>query len=70
MENGSCARCGGALESGFASVFLDGTATPVFWVGGTLERELLTRGANLEDRERLPLITHRCTKCGNVEWES
>lgn len=59
-----------SLESGFTAVILDGTATPLFWVAGTLEREVLTRGAKLEERKRLPLRTLRCVNCSNMEWQA
>jgi hypothetical protein len=65
-----CVRCGGALEAGFAAVVLDGTATPVFWIAGSLERENLTRGAQRTDREQLPVRALRCELCGTIEWKA
>jgi hypothetical protein len=65
-----CARCGGALQAGFAAVVLDGTTTPLFWIAGAVDRERLTRGAKLEGRDRLAALALRCEQCGRVEWQA
>jgi hypothetical protein len=63
-----CARCGGAMEAGFAAVRLEGTTLPLTWIAGGVEWLSATRGAGVRDRERIPLVAHHCTACGNVEW--
>ena len=66
----TCPRCGTALEPGFAAVSLDGTATPLFWVEGRIERERLTRGARIRERKRLPIVASRCPACDMVTFSA
>ncbi len=70
MAESVCTRCGERVEIGFAAVALDGTVTPLFWVGGELVTERLTRGAEVTGRPRLPVTALRCSACGLVTFET
>lgn len=70
MPDRTCTDCGGPMQAGFAAVSLDGTTSPLFWVGGEIERERLTRGARTEDRKKLPVQALRCEQCGSLAWKA
>jgi hypothetical protein len=62
----NCPKCAGEMEEGFVldqsqgrnlqSAWIEGPPSPSFWTG------LKMRG-----RERLPVTTMRCVKCGFLE---
>ena len=67
QEKLTCPECGGMMSAGFTAVSLDGTVTPLLWLEGSLEREKLTRGADVEGRLRVTITSYRCESCGYLK---
>ena len=65
-----CPRCGSAMRSGFGFIRFEGTASPVEWAEGDLERTTLTRGAKTEERDVIELRAWLCAECGKVELDA
>ena len=43
-----------------------GTRTVANWVGGEPERSIWT-GLKLRGKDKLPIVTYRCRRCGYLE---
>lgn len=66
-ERTQCAKCGGAMEEGFEISGPMGHAMkPDEWVGGAPEPSIWT-GTKLRGKERRPIVTYRCERCGFLE---
>ena len=64
-----CPKCGNAMELGFVIDHTDqadsGSAAPE-WAEGTVQRSLWT-GVKIRGKERHPVQTFRCVRCGYLE---
>jgi phage FluMu protein Com len=62
-----CPKCETIMEMGF---LLDheghNAASQPAWVRGTPERSFWT-GIKMDGKEKLPVLTYRCPKCGYLE---
>ena len=62
-----CPDCKLPMESGFIVDFIDDSRSKQSsWAKGTPERTFWT-GLKLSDKERLPIQTFRCPKCGQLK---
>ena len=62
-----CLRCGGRMEEGYMLERAPNIELKVSeWVEGRPEKSFWV-GLNLRHRNRLPIMTYRCEKCGWLE---
>lgn len=54
------------MEQGFVLDHSHGAILQSLWVAGPVERSRWT-GLRLKGREKVPIITWRCTRCGYLE---
>lgn len=68
MESHTCPKCSGPMEPGFLldKSHGEGYANATEWAEGTPERSIWT-GLKLRGRERHPVTTYRCERCGFSE---
>ncbi len=65
--NMTCPKCKSAMEEGFIVDFAHGNAAKVSnWVEGEPEKSFWW-GLKTDDREKLPVMTYRCVRCGYLE---
>jgi hypothetical protein len=62
----ACPRCSGSMEAGFVIDQGHGTVTVANWVAGEPERSVWT-GLKLRGRDKVPVTTYRCHRCGYLE---
>ena len=62
----ACPKCSTAMEPGFVLDQTYGANTQSSWIEGAPERSFWT-GVKLKGRERIPLVTFRCPRCGYLE---
>jgi hypothetical protein len=62
----ACTRCRTTMEPGFVLDQTYGAMAQSDWVAGKPERSFWT-GLTVKGRERLPVTTYRCPKCGYLE---
>ncbi|WP_205479637.1 hypothetical protein [Sphingomonas arenae] len=65
-RSSACSKCGGSMGAGFIVDEGHGTRTVAKWVAGAPERSIWT-GLKLRGRERLDVVTYRCSRCGFLE---
>ena len=62
-----CPRCGGTMETGFLiDVGYGQTAVPN-WVAGEPVSSFWSAGLKLRGKDKLPVTTYRCRRCGYLE---
>ena len=63
-----CPDCNVPMDTGFIVDFTYGTdaSEQPSWVNGMPEPSFWT-GRNFGDKERLPIVTFRCPKCGQLK---
>lgn len=61
-----CAKCRGAMEPGFVLDHTYGATAQSEWVEGRPETSFWT-GVRLKGRDRVPVTTYRCARCGYLE---
>ena len=59
----NCPDCALAMHPGFILESIPGGAAETKWVRGPAEKSFW-RGVNVEDKERLAIVAHRCPQCG------
>ena len=63
----NCPKCSAPMEEGFLADHLtELRRRPTEWVEGTPERSLFF-GVRTGSKEKLPIISFRCTRCGYLE---
>ena len=65
-SHATCPKCSGRMEEGFLLDCTHGGTLQATWVDGSPTRSFWT-GIKLKGKERLPVTTFRCTKCGYLE---
>ena len=64
----SCPRCGSSMEAGYVIAQGYGKITDAQWVAGEPEeRGWFGGGLKLWRKERRPVTTYRCQRCGYLE---
>jgi hypothetical protein len=66
MPDPICAKCQGAMEQGFTLDHSYGESSAAEWVEGPAEKSFWT-GVKTRGRERRPIETWRCERCGYLE---
>jgi hypothetical protein len=61
-----CPKCSRTMESGFVLDITHGAIVQSSWVEGAPIKSVWT-GLKLKGRQRLPVTTYRCKKCGFLE---
>jgi predicted Zn-ribbon and HTH transcriptional regulator len=61
-----CPKCSGNMDESFVLDRTHGANLQSFWVEGPATKRFLG-GVQLKDRERIPVTTFRCSKCGYLE---
>lgn len=61
-----CQKCDARMEPGYVLDQTYGEMAQSAWVEGMPERSFWT-GLKLKGRQRLPVTTYRCQKCGYLE---
>ena len=62
----TCPRCAGTMEPGYVIDEGYGTRTVANWVAGEPEKSIWT-GLKLRGKQKHPVITYRCRRCGCLE---
>ncbi len=62
----TCPKCSGQMEEGFVLDQTYGANVQATWVEGPATRSFWT-GVKLKGRERVPVTTLRCVRCGYLE---
>lgn len=65
-DDAVCPKCRGRMEPGFVLDQTYGSMAQSAWIEGAPEPSFWT-GVRLKGRERIPVMTHRCTACGYLE---
>ncbi|MEO8576251.1 MAG: hypothetical protein ABI556_06120 [Gemmatimonadales bacterium] len=61
-----CPKCSGPMEDGFVLDQTYGANTQSAWIEGPPVRSVWT-GVKLKGKERVPVTTLRCSRCGFLE---
>lgn len=61
-----CQKCDARMEPGYVLDQAYGGMAQSAWVEGAPERSFWT-GLKLKGRQRLPVTTYRCSRCGYLE---
>ena len=61
-----CTRCRQTMEQGTLVDHGHGAAYPAAWVAGVVPWSRWT-GLKLKGKEKLPVTTYRCPRCGRLE---
>ena len=61
-----CPKCQTSMESGFVLDQTYGANLQSAWIEGEAERSFWT-GVKLKGRDRIPVSTYRCPRCGYLE---
>ena len=62
----TCIKCGAPLEEGFILDNAHSARLQSEWIEGVPERSRWT-GLKLKGKERIPVVTFRCLRCGYLE---
>ena len=66
-RSNSCPKCQGAMDQGFVVDASYTESRQSTWMNGTPERNIWLGGIKTSGRERFPVTTYRCTRCGYLE---
>lgn len=66
MRSNKCPKCPGSMAEGFVLDENHGWRRPSNWVAGAPVRSWFT-GTNLRGKQKIPVQTWRCTRCGYLE---
>ena len=61
-----CPKCRTTMEPGFVLDQSHGVMAQSAWIEGAPERSFWS-GVKLKGRERIPVMTYRCPRCGFLE---
>lgn len=62
----TCMKCGAAMEGGFLVDHTYGGYAQPEWAEGEAKRSIWT-GVKMGDKQRIPVETFRCPRCGYLE---
>ena len=64
----SCGKCGAAMEAGsLMAVWGSRNMAVESWVAGIVEKNWLTRAAEVKGKRQMPVTAWHCPACGFVE---
>jgi hypothetical protein len=66
MAEPRCPKCNSPMEEGFFVDHTYGGVNAPEWAEGKPERSIWT-GVKMRGREKLPITTYRCERCGFLE---